>query len=133
MIIRDIQARDYEKLRELHVKAPAKYELMEFDGRNFVLGLVAVDDDDIPRVLLCFQRVAEAQVVVDHGWDVPHFRLQALAELIETAKPRMVACGYDEAVGTVGPGVPRRYLDRLKKLGCGIFSHWTLVKFWKGR
>ena len=84
-------------------------------------------------MLLCFQRTTEAQVVIDHEFDVPHFRLQALSELIDAAKPRLAGMGYTEAVGTVGPDVPRRYLKRLKDFGCGVFENWTLVKYWKDK
>ncbi len=130
-MIRDVAPKDYKKLEILHAKAPAKYELMDFTGKNFIMGQVVVDENDDPRILLCFQRTAEAQVVIDHEFDVPHFRLAALGELIAAAKPRMIAMGYDDSIGTVGPDVPRRYLERLKGLGCGIFRDWTMVKMWK--
>ena len=64
MIIRPIEPRDYEKVKELHAKAPAKYELPDFEGQNFIGGMVAVDENDEPRVILCFRRTAESYVVL---------------------------------------------------------------------
>jgi len=132
MVIRPIEPRDYEKVKALHAKAPAKYELSDFAGQNFIAGFVAVDESDEPRVLLCFRRTAEAYVVVDHEYDVPAMRLVALGELIEAAKPVMVAQGYEDAIGTIGPDVPKSYLRRLQRFGCEVFEGWTLVKMLRG-
>lgn len=131
MVIRKIRPSDHEKLKALHAKSPAKYELPDFDGINFIMGYVVVDENDDPRVLLCFRRTAEAYVVVDHEFDTPAYRLLGLAELIEAAKPVMTQLGYEDAVGTIGPDVPKSYLRRLARFGCGIFEKWILVKMWK--
>jgi hypothetical protein len=133
MVIRPIKSSDYAKLNALYAKAPSKYgnAEMDFAGRNFIAGLVAVDDEDEPRLLLGFRRTAEAHVIVDHDFDVPAYRLVALGELIAAAKPLMSNLGYDDVFATVGPDVPRSYLRRLKKLGCGILENWALVKMWK--
>ena len=128
MIIRPIEPRDYEKVKELHAKSPAKYELPDFEGQNFIGGMVAVDENDEPRVILCFRRTAESYVVIDHDFDVPAYRLIALGELIEASKPRMIEKGYEDAIGTIGPDVPRSYLRRLQRFGCGILEGCTVVK-----
>ena len=133
MIIRHLRPSDHPKLRELHEKSPSKYELPDFEGRNFPTGFVAVDENDEPRVLLCFRRTAEAYVVVDHEYDVPAYRLVALGELIQAAKPVMGQLGYDDVFGTIGPDVPKGYWKRLVRFGCELFPEWTVVKFWKER
>jgi len=130
MIIRQIRPSDHEALKQLHAKTPQKYEIPDFDGKNFILGLVAVDEQDRPRVLLCFRRTAEAYVVVDHEFDVPAFRLLALSELVEAAKPVMGCLGYEDAFGTIGPDVPRSYIRRLVRMGCQVLD-WTFVRMWK--
>ena len=132
MIIRRIKPKDYEKVKALHAQSPAKYELPDFAGKNFIAGFVAVDDDDNPRVLLCFRRTAEAYVVVDHEYDGPAYRLVALGELVENAKAVMTGLGYDDAIGTIGPDVPKSYLRRLQRFGCEVFENWTIVKMLKG-
>lgn len=131
MVIRKIRPNDHEKLKALHAKSPSKYELPDFDGINFITGYVAVDENDEPRVLLCFRRTAEAYVVVDHEFDVPAYRLLALSELIEAAKPVMTQLGYEDVFGTIGPDVPKGYLRRLQKFGCEVLN-WKLVRIWKG-
>ena len=128
MEIRMIRPSDHEKLKALHAANPAKYELPDFDGKNFITGMVAVDEDDNPRALLCFERTAEAFVVIDHTFDVPAFRLVALGELIQAATPLMQNLGYESVIGTIGPDIPRSYLRRLQKFGCGILKSCTLVK-----
>ena len=131
MVIRPIHAADHAKLKMLHAKSPAKYDIPDFKDRNFIAGLVAVDEDDSPRVMLCFRRTAEAYVVVDHEFDVPAYRLLALGELVQAAMPLMVNLGYEDAIGTIGPDVPRSYLRRLQRFGCGILEGCTMVKMQK--
>lgn len=131
MVIRMIEPRDYEKLKALHAKAPVKYEIPDFEGPNFITGLVAVDEEDEPRILLCFKRTAEATVIVDHDFDVPAFRWVALGELIKAAKPLMVNLGYEDAIGVIGPSIPRSYLKRLARLGCRVFFNWHIVTIGK--
>jgi len=133
MMIRRIERRDHEKIRAIYAKAPSKFgnEKIDFKGRNFVTALVVVDEDDNPRMMLSFHRTAEARLVMDHDYDVPAFRLVALGELIEAAKPRMTALGYDDVIATIGPDVPRGYLKRLKRFGCGILENWVLARIWK--
>jgi hypothetical protein len=128
VIIRPIEPRDHEKVKALHVSSPAKYELPDFAGQNFIAGWVMVDEEDEPRVLLCFRRTAEAYVVVDHAWDAPAMRLVALKGLIDAATPAMEALGYEDAIGTVGPDVSRSYLRRLQQFGCEVFDGWAIVK-----
>ena len=133
MEIRTIRPSDHEKLKMIIARNPHKYDSEEFsfESKNFIHGFVAVDNEDNPRVLLCFRRTAEAHVVVDHDFDVPAFRLVCLQELVQAAKPVMVNLGYEDVFGTVAPDVPRGYLKRLKALGCGVLENWTLIKYWK--
>ena len=133
MTIRAIKPSDHEKMKAILAKTPRKYDSEEFsfESKNFIHGFVAVDDEDNPRMLLCFRRTAEAHVVVDHDFDVPAFRLVCLGELIAAAKPVMIDLGYEDVFGTVAPDVPRGYLKRLKAFGCGVLENWTLVKYWK--
>jgi hypothetical protein len=128
MIVRTIRPSDHEKIKALHGTVAAKYELPDFDSKNFVAGLVVVDEEDNPRVLLCFRRTAEAYVVVDKNFDAPAYRLLALGELIQAAKPLMANLGYEDVIGTIGPDVPKSYLKRLQRFGCGILENCTLVK-----
>jgi hypothetical protein len=135
MIIRQIKPSDHDALKALQAKSASKYdsEGFDFESKNFIHGFVAVDDEDNPRMLLCFRRTAEAHVVIDHEFDTPGFRLVCLRELIEAAKPVMVNLGYDDVFGTVAPDVPHGYLKRLKAFGCGVLENWSLVKMWKGQ
>lgn len=130
MIIRQIEPRDYDKLRALHAKSPAKYEMPDFEGKNFITGYVVVDDNDEPHMLLCTRRTAEAYVVIDHAWDTPAYRLCALGELIEQMRRIMINLGYDDAMGTIGPDVPKSYVRRLVRFGCEVID-WTLVRMWR--
>jgi len=133
MIIRLIEPRDHAKLQAIYDRAPSKFGNPDLglEGKNFITGYVAVDDNDEPWMLLGFHRTAEARVVLDHDYDVPAFRLVALGELIRAAKPHMIQLGYEYCIGTIGPDVPRGYLKRLKAFGCGILENWTLAKMWK--
>ena len=133
MIIRRIERRDHEKIRAIYAKAPSKFgnENIDFKGKNFITGLVVVDDDDQPHMMLSFHRTAEARLIIDHDFDSPGYRLLALGELIEESKPRMIALGYEDVIATIGPDVPRGYLKRLKRFGCGILENWVLAKLWK--
>ena len=129
-----IRPSDHEKIKALHATVAAKYELPDFGGKNFITGLVVVDEEDNPRVLLCFRRTAEAYVVVDKEFDTPAYRLLALGGLIGAATPLIANLGYDDVIGTIGPDVPKSYLKRLERFGCEVFKDWTLVKmFRKGR
>jgi len=131
MILRPMRTDDIPKLLAIHAESRAKYGMPALDDVNVLEAMVAVDEEDNPRVLLTAERVAELVLVMDHTWETPAYRAVALGELVKEMRDRLLSKDLNSSYAFLGPDVPRSYERRLWKLGARAMD-WKCVKWIRG-
>lgn len=127
MVIRHIGPKDDADIKALHQEQPAKYDLPD----KMIVGRAIVDDDDAPRICLMARKTAELYVVMDHSFETPAWRLEALKQLIQTVKADLIGLGYTDAYAFIGPDIPQSYVRRLMNMGCRKMIY-TCLRVMKG-
>lgn len=131
MLLREMRPSDIETIEEIYARSPSKYDIPLLDSKYLDTALVAVDDEDRPRMLLAAEQVAELFLVIDHEWEKPAFRLVALAALTKEIRRRLESKGYRSAYAFLGPDVPAGYDRKLFKFGARKMI-WRCLKFLRG-
>lgn len=117
MFIRAMRAKEVPKIEAIYAQARAKYDVPLLDGPNIDAALVAVDENDEPRVLLAAERVVELFLVMDHAWETPAIRKIALESLAKEMRRRLEDKGYRVGYAFLGDDIPSSYDRRLWILG----------------
>lgn len=115
-MIRAYRDSDYPYLKEMFKSQNFTYDFPEqFDGLNFPVKQVLVDDNDIPRMAIVARQTVELYMLQDKSWMTPAWRLFNLCKIQEETRKRLVEKGYTDAHVFLPP-VIKRFGDRLRDI-----------------
>jgi hypothetical protein len=91
-MIRKIRQKDIPRLKELEDGFEWEF------GRDFIEGLVAVDENDVPVMFCGAWHLAEVHVALDKGWSTPGARLCLLKEIHDAMNDQLKRKGFEQVV-----------------------------------
>jgi hypothetical protein len=106
-VIRRIEERDLPKLRELR---------SDWELETGCIGLVLVDENDVPVVFAGAWLLAETHIAIDSKWSTPGARLFALEQIHQAMNDALKEKGIRQAV-TWFDGAKDRFRRRMEKWG----------------
>lgn len=87
-----------------------------------------VDDSGTVRAVFMAERVAEVFLLLDHEWETPAMRWEAIRVGVQEVRRRLTGRGFRAAYAYFGEGVPDGYVRRLVK-ACGAEIQKRIVRF----
>lgn len=112
--MRDYQASDFERVRELHEASDIDYEFPDLSNPLFIVTKV-IELDGIVRACGGLYLQAECYVWIDHSdWTTPDGRLEAIQILDRECMDAAWLKGIDQAVVFLPPGM-ERFGERLEQ------------------
>lgn len=108
----------------LDYKLPALFPPTDYEmgrgapnpARNTVVRLVAVDEENAPRMAIIGKRFIEAYFLIDHAWGTPGERYDAFLALHNAACDSGRMLGYEEAQAQVPTELEQSFGRRLAQL-----------------
>lgn len=102
MIVRDLEAGDELRLREIHGASGLDYEFPKLESPLFIVKKV-VEDEGRVAIAAVGRLVAEVQILCDPDWLTPAFRLKAFEVLHEEMRRALKDKGLDEVIAFIPP------------------------------
>lgn len=107
MVVRDYQASDFERVKELHEASGIDYKLPDLSSPLFLVTKV-VEVDGVVRQFGGLMLQVEAYLVADYSdWGSPQEKLDAIRRLDEVAMHEAWLRGIDCCVLWLPPGMDR--------------------------
>lgn len=85
-------------------------------ARNTVVRLVAVDEQNAPRMAVIGRRFVEAYFIIDHAWGTPGERYDAFLALHNAACESGRMLGYEEVQAQIPTELEKSFGRRLAQL-----------------
>ena len=125
MKIRWAHCGDQEALREIHEKQGFEYRMPDVRSKNMVVRLVAVDENDRPRMGAFGRRTIEAFVLVDKTFSSPQERYSTLLALQNQAFEIGARLGYEDVQALVASPIEARFGRRMRNEFGWSKNLWT--------
>ena len=114
MRIRWAQEGDEPAIEGMFEAQGYEYQLPDINSKNMVVRLVAVDDDNVPRVAAFGRRTIEAFILLDKNFATPQERYSTLLRLQNSAFEIGARLGYEDVQALIAAPIERRFGRRLR-------------------
>lgn len=114
MRIRWAEKSDAPAIEQMFRQQGYEYSLPDIDSKNMVVRLVAVDDDNVPRVAAFGRRTIEAFILLDKNFATPQERYSTLLRLQNSAFEIGSRLGYEDVQALIAAPIEKRFGRRLR-------------------
>ena len=115
MIIRQLEEKDIEKLKETHKGLGADYRFPNLD--EFLPIPAVVDETDSPIMVVASMPTVELFLFADGQWETPGMRMEAFKLIHEYVRKDLNLRGIVEANAWIPPQISKSFGRRLRKMG----------------